>query len=232
MVKNDIDERALIEQAKIDGAAFGELYEIYVDRIYNYIYYRTADREEAEDLTSRVFFRAIQHIGRYEDKGVPFSAWLYRIARNLVANWYRDNSRRSTIPIDRVSRLSRNESPEMALERDQEQALMLASIRRLPAERQDLLILKFVDRLSNVEIGQIMGRSEGAIKSLYHRTLTSLKAEVAQQAAQDNKSTRLVSSDKRKQGHWLRLNSNKLDSQSKYGPPGSGDGNMDNRGLK
>ncbi len=215
MVKNDIDESALIEQAKIDSAAFGELYEIYVDRIYNYIYYRTADRDEAEDLTSRVFFRAIQHIGRYEDKGVPFSAWLYRIARNMVANWYRDNSRRSMIPIEKASQLSRNEGPEMVLERDQDQALVLASIRKLPADRQDLLILKFVDRLSNVEIGQIMGRSEGAIKSLYHRTLTSLKAEVAQQAVQDNESTRSGLSDKGKRRRWLRLNSNRLDNQSK-----------------
>lgn len=215
MVKNDIDESALIEQAKIDSAAFGELYEIYVDRIYNYIYYRTADRDEAEDLTSRVFFRAIQHIGRYEDKGVPFSAWLYRIARNMVANWYRDNSRRSMIPIEKASQLSRNESPEMVLERDQDQALVLASIRKLPADRQDLLILKFVDRLSNVEIGQIMGRSEGAIKSLYHRTLTSLKAEVAQQAVQDNESTRSGLSNKGKRRRWLRLNSNRLDNQSK-----------------
>lgn len=215
MVKNDIDESALIEQAKIDSAAFGELYEIYVDRIYNYIYYRTADRDEAEDLTSRVFFRAIQHIGRYEDKGVPFSAWLYRIARNMVANWYRDNSRRSMIPIEKASQLSRNEGPEMVLERDQDQALVLASIRKLPADRQDLLILKFVDRLSNVEIGQIMGRSEGAIKSLYHRTLTSLKAEVAQQAVQDNESTRSGLSNKGKRRRWLRLNSNRLDNQSK-----------------
>jgi len=231
MVKNDIDESALIERAKKDSAAFGQLYEIYVDRIYNYLYYRTADRDEAEDLTSRVFFRAIQHIGRYENKGVPFSAWLYRIARNMVTNWYRDNSRRSMISIDRVSRLNRIESPEVMLERDQDQALVLASIRKLPADRQDLLLLKFVDRLSNAEIGQIMGRSEGAIKSLYHRTLTSLKTEVAQQATQNKESAPAGSDEKGKRGRWLRLNSIAMNSQPNYFAPGS-DENANNRRLK
>ena len=77
MENPDQDERLLIEQAKVDKQAFGKLYELHVDRIYNYIYYRTGNIGDAEDLTARVFFRAIRHIGNYEDRGVPFSAWLY-----------------------------------------------------------------------------------------------------------------------------------------------------------
>lgn len=178
------DEKALIERAKSDREAFGELYRRYVDRIYNYVYYRVGNQAEAEDLTARIFFRALQHIGRYEDQGAPFSAWLYRIARNLVANWHRDNSRRQIIGIDAIGQWPLGEiTPELAAERTEDQAFLLAAVRRLPVERQELLILKFVERHSNAEIGAIMGRSEGAIKSLYHRTLRSLREAMQAETA-------------------------------------------------
>ena len=181
----DIDEAALIERAKEDSEAFGQLYELYVKRIYNYVYYRTGNVEDAEDLTARIFVRALKHIGRYENKGVPFSAWLYRIAHNLVANFHRDRSRRKIISIEDIIhwRVS-DDSPEFATQLMQDKEMLLASIRRLPADRQELLVLKFVDRLSNAEIGTIMGRSEGAIKSLYHRTLLTLREELKQDGAQ------------------------------------------------
>ena len=98
-----MDDVALIERAKTDKDAFGQLYELYYTRIYNYVYYRTGNVEDAEDLTARIFERAMQHIGRYQNQGVPFSAWLYRIAHNLVANWHRDNSRRKIISIEDIS---------------------------------------------------------------------------------------------------------------------------------
>ena len=173
------DDKALIERAKADKEAFGQLYEIYVERIYNYVYYRTGNVADAEDLTAKIFVRAMKHIPRYEDKGVPFSAWLYRIAHNLVANWHRDNSRRQIIALDDITHWHvGDESPEFATQLMEDKALLLAAIRRLPSDRQELLILKFVERLSNAEIGDIMGRSEGAIKSLYHRTLLSLREDL------------------------------------------------------
>lgn len=165
-----------------DKDAFGELYERYAERIFNYIYYRTGNVHDAEDLTARVFQRAMNHIQNYIDRGVPFSAWLYRIAHNLVANWHRDRSRKQEIPIDEAPILpSRGDHPETSLVRTEEQDALLRLIRRLPPERQNLLILKFVENLSNAEIGQIMGRSEGAVKSLYHRTLLSLRDEIGDQ---------------------------------------------------
>ena len=173
------DEARLIERAKQDKEAFGELYERYVDRIFNYVYYRVGNRADAEDLTSRIFYRALQHIGRYEDQGVPFSAWLYRIARNLVANWYRDRSRHQFVALDDVSQWRFSDAgPEMSAEWAEHKDDLRAAIHQLPAERQDLLILKFVDRLPNAEIGRIMGRSEGAVKSLYHRSLLALRDEL------------------------------------------------------
>lgn len=178
-VKDLKDEVALARAAQGDREAFGVLYERYVQRIYNYIYYRTGNQHDAEDLTSRVFFRALRHIERYNDRGVPFSAWLYRIAHNLVANWYRDNSRRQEIPLDDVFfTQSIGQHPEVELLDIEEREELLRVIRRLPSDRQQLLILKFVGYLSNAEIGQIMGRTEGAIKSLYHRTLRTLRAEL------------------------------------------------------
>lgn len=170
------EEEILTRALQGDRDAFGALYERYIDRIFNYVYYRTGNIHDAEDLTARVFQRAMNHIQNYTDRGVPFSAWLYRIAHNLVANWHRDRSRRHEIPLsDAPVLLVHGDHPEARLVQTQEQESLLRHIRRLPPDRQQLLILKFVEHLSNAEIGQIMGRSEGAVKSLYHRTLLALR---------------------------------------------------------
>lgn len=167
-------------QAAEDPVAFGRLYELHVQKIYNYIYYRTGNHRDAEDLTSRVFFKALQHIDRYQERGAPFSAWLYRIAHNMVVNWHRGRRRKEVVALDDVvGRLVAREDPHSMVERAEDQQHLLEAIRQLPAVRQELLILKFVERFSNQEIGEILGRSEGAVKSLYHRTLLSLRKELA-----------------------------------------------------
>jgi RNA polymerase sigma-70 factor (ECF subfamily) len=168
-------ESELVSFAKRDPEAFGELYERYVDKIYSYIYYRTGNHHDAEDLTARTFYRALKHLHRYQDRGLPFSAWLYRIAHNLVANWHRDRSRRQVIALDEVALVSPRPDAESRLELEDNQKRLLRLIRRESGDRQQLLILKFVEQMSNREIAQIMGRSEGAIKSLYHRTLLALR---------------------------------------------------------
>jgi len=172
-------EEQLIERAKRDAGAFGELYERYVDRIYNYVYYRVGAHADAEDLTARVFYRALGHIRAYRQRGAPFAAWLYRIAHNLVANWHRDRARRREVSLeDAMEVAEKREGPERVAERNETSRVLLAALRTLPAERQQVVILKFTEELSNAEIGKIMGRSEGAIKSLYHRTLIALRAEL------------------------------------------------------
>ena len=171
-------DSALIARAKEDPEAFGLLYERYVDSIYNYIYYRTGNHHDAEDLTARTFYRALRHVSRYVDRGAPFSAWLYRIAHNLVANWHRDRSRRQIISLDElVMRTLKREGPAALAEEREEHDQLLQVVRRLPPERQQLLILKFVEQMSNAEIAEVMERTEGAIKSLYHRTLVALRKE-------------------------------------------------------
>ena len=174
------NEKEILKQASQGNQeAFGFLYESYVDRIFNYIYYRTGNVHDAEDLTARVFQRAMKHIPKYQDRGVPFSAWLYRIAHNLVANWHRDRSRKQEIAItDMMALPAKHEHPEITLVRTEKQDALLRLIRNLPPDRQQLLILKFVEGYSNAEIGKIMTRSEGAVKSLYHRTLLALRDQV------------------------------------------------------
>lgn len=174
-----MDDSELVEAAKHDKEAFGEIYERYLDKIYNYIYYRTGNQQDAEDLTAKVFYRALNHIQNYEDKGVPFQAWLYRIAHNLVANFHRDKGRRKIIPLDDyVAHTLRSDAPDKQAESSEQREMLMNAIRRLPAERQQLLVLKFIQQKSNAEIGEIMDRTEGAIKSLYHRTLLSLRDEL------------------------------------------------------
>jgi len=174
-------EETLVERAKEDPTAFGVLYKRYVRKIYNYAYYRIGNRHDAEDLTARTFYRALANIDRYQSRGLPFSAWLYRIAHNLVANWLRDRSRHPVISLDEwalTRQRSRSSVPEHQAEANEEREALLEAIKRLPADRQQLLILKLMEGMSNAEIGQVLGRSVGAIKSLYFRILIALREDL------------------------------------------------------
>jgi RNA polymerase sigma-70 factor (ECF subfamily) len=187
------DEMALSLSAQGDRQAFGSLYERYVSRIYSYIYYRTGNSHDAEDLTARVFFRALHHIKNYQQRGLPFSAWLYRIAHNLVANWHRDNSRRPEVSLDEILWIHQpGEHPEGMLLKTEENERLMKVLHKLPPDRQQLIILKFVEHLSNADIGQIMGRTEGAVKSLYHRTLLTLRDDLESPEAAAGKSSDTV----------------------------------------
>ncbi|MCJ7518229.1 MAG: sigma-70 family RNA polymerase sigma factor [Anaerolineaceae bacterium] len=171
-----------------DDEAFSLLYQENLKKIYNYIYYRTGNSHDAEDLTARVFQRALNHISKYKKTNVPFSAWLYRIAHNLVANWHRDNSRRKEVPLEEQTELrNKQEIPEKEIEAHQEIEFLLKSIHRLSHDRQMVLILKYVEDLSNKEIGDIMRKSEGAIKSLYHRTLLELREHLEISGEDENR---------------------------------------------
>jgi RNA polymerase sigma-70 factor, ECF subfamily len=176
----EINAENAIQLARLGNSeAFSFLYNQNVTRIYNYIFYRVGSEDDAEDITSRVFYRAFGHIKTYEDKGIPFSAWLYRIAHNLIANWHRDRQRRKEVSLDDQPEMPhRVDLPETWIEKKQEMDLLLKGIRRLAPDRQQLILLKYLEDLSNADIALIMGRTEGAIKSLYHRALLALKDEM------------------------------------------------------
>lgn len=176
----DSAESELVAQAQQDPTAFGTLYDRYVDRVYAYIYTRVGNSvQDTEDLTALTFYRALSRLASYEDRGLPFSAWLFRIAHNLVANWHRDRSRRRFLSLDRLWGHAYDEyTPEEQVEQEENHDALWAAINRLPKDRKDLLLYKFSGRLSNVEIGELMNKSESAIKSLYFRTLAALRQDL------------------------------------------------------
>lgn len=175
----DEPEEQLVERAKEDPEAFGVLYSRYVDQIYQYVFYRTGNRYDAEDLTARTFYKALANLARYRYRGLPFSAWLYRIAHNLVANWHRDRKRRGSVPLDAVTMIGQGGDSAREFAESHEMVEVLRdAVSSLPADRQELLVLKYTTELSNREIGKVMGRSEGAVKALYHRTLMALRKDL------------------------------------------------------
>ncbi len=179
-------DQDLAKRARTARDAFGTLYERHVTAIYRYVYYRVGNIEDTEDLTARVFARALKHIHNYNDRGLPFTAWLYRIAHNVVANFHRDNKRHPSVPLEEmetqqaVAHDDHADATDLRIDNERERRRLIDAIRLLPEERQQLVVLKFVQQLQNAEIGQIMNRSEGAIKSLYHRTLAQLRLMIEQ----------------------------------------------------
>jgi len=183
-------EQHFVELAKEDAEVFGQLYRYYVKRIYNYHYRHTGSPIEAEDLTSRTFYRALRSIRRYKYTGSSFQAWLFRIAHNLVVNWYRDQSRRPVVSLDATSSYAQRsfaslashgpsrDEPHENIIKSERHALLWQLVDQLPEIRKTLLILKFVEKMSNQEIAKVLGKTEGAIKSLYHRTLLSLRESI------------------------------------------------------
>lgn len=170
-------DKEIARAARESPALFGTLYERHVAIIYRYVYYRVGNHDDAEDLTARVFMRAMKHIKSYDDRGVPFTAWLYRIAHNVVANFHRDNMRHPMVSLDDVEPRESHHHDDADAEIDAraDQARLALAYRKLPEDRQQLIALKFSAQIQNADIGLIMRRSEGAIKSLYHRTLEQLR---------------------------------------------------------
>ena len=169
------DESRLIEQAKQhDPDAISELYNRHVDRIYQYVRSRTDDAASAEDITADVFLRALESLAVFNDRGVPFVAWLYRIAQARVIDHWRHTQRRATVAFDD------HDLPEWLAAEDVanvdilQQGQVLAGLQRLTEEQQQVINLKFMQGLSNAEIARIMDKTEGAIKALQRRGLETL----------------------------------------------------------
>lgn len=172
----------LVQRAQADKAAFGAIYDRYLARIYSYVYYRTGNHHDAEDLTARVFMQALSHIDGYSSRGVPFSAWLFRIAHNLVANWHRDRARKPSVSLDAAGDVP---SSNRDMERAEQRVEIRKAIATLPPDRQSLIVMKYVDDLSNAEIAAVFGKTEGAVKALLHRTLRSLRSALHAEKADE-----------------------------------------------
>lgn len=169
------DESLLIERAKrYDQKAISELYKRHVQNIYRYIYYRVGDVNVAEDLTAEVFLRALEGLAGFTYRGVPFSAWLYRIAHARVMDHFRQQARRELLPLDERL-VATGKGPQAAVEARLDCEELQSAIAQLTTDQQQVIILKFVEGLSNAEAARILGKTEGAVKALQHRALNSLQ---------------------------------------------------------
>jgi len=170
------DEADLVERAVAgDADAFGELYLFHLDAIYRYVYYRVGDVKDAEDLTEQVFLKAWEALPGYEQRGNPFSSWLYRIAHNIVVDHHRH--RKPTVPVPLPAKAGWESKQPTSLEQviEAEEAAALASaIAQLPEEQQQVIILRFVEGLNHTRVARIMDKSEGACRVIQHRALVAL----------------------------------------------------------
>jgi RNA polymerase sigma-70 factor (ECF subfamily) len=170
------EERLLVEAAQKDPARFAELYEINFERVYAFIARRVSDRAAAEDLTSDTFHKALANLRRFEWRGVPFAAWLLRIAANAIT----DRSQRTgrELAVDDPPELSEEASADVDLEEVEHRARLFRLVDQLPEDQRRVVAMRFAEEKSIREIAEELGRTEGAVKQLQFRGLQNLRAQL------------------------------------------------------
>lgn len=165
---NDVDERLLIEAAKRDPARFAELYERNVYQVYAYVSRRVNTREEAEDITADVFHHALANLKIFEWRGVPFAAWLIRIAAHRIIDRWRSSAHAAESPLTQ-------DPQDVPMEAVEQRAALFQLVKHLPEDQRRVVVLRFVEERSIREIAQEIRRSEGAVKQLQFRALQRLR---------------------------------------------------------
>lgn len=170
------EERKLIKKAMVGEAeAFGLLYDYYLPKIYRFVLIKVGHREEAEDLSHQVFLQAWQGIREYDDRGYPFSSWLYRIARNAIIDYYRKNKQLMSLddPVSLELAEESNLNDKIAASLDFERTI--AALKQLKPIEQEVIIMRFIEELSITETAAAVNKTEGAVKLIQHRALQRLK---------------------------------------------------------
>ena len=169
------DEQDLVHRAQNgDKEAFTELYEAYFGKLYRYVVVRIGNRAEAEDMTQQVFVKAYKSISSYRWRGVPFSAWLFRIAHNLVVDFFRKESTRPTVPLEE-SLMASNDNVQQVVERRLDVERVMAATRQLTAAQREVISLRFAGGLAIAEVARVMNKNEGAVKALQHSAIAALR---------------------------------------------------------
>ena len=187
-------DRALVEAARRDPAAFDALYRRYLAQVYSFAYYELGHHADAEDVTERVFLQALTALPRFEERadlrvdghGVgdasTFRVWLFQIARNAIVSELRQRRRRATTSLDTIDEPVDDRDPAAAALTRVQAMDALAAVNDLPADRRRALILRFVDELSTAEIARVLGRSEASVRVLIHRALRSVARRLERDA--------------------------------------------------
>jgi len=170
------EERLLVEAAQKDPTRFAELYEINFERVYAFIARRVGDRDAAEDLTSDTFHKALANLRRFEWRGVPFAAWLLRIAGNAIADRAQRTGRE--LAVDDPPELGADASALVDLEEVEHRARLFRLVEQLPADQRRVIAMRFAEEKSIREIAETLGRTEGAVKQLQFRALQNLRAQI------------------------------------------------------
>jgi len=169
------DEESLVQRAQQrDQGAFAQLYEGYFDRIYRYVVLRIGNEMEAEDVTQQVFLNALRSISSFRWKGVPFSAWLFRIAHNQVVDYLRKKTRQATESFDESLAINKSD-PWLEVEQRLDIEQLILATKRLTKAQQEVIALRFVSELSTAQVAKVMGKSEGAVKALQHSAIVALR---------------------------------------------------------
>lgn len=179
-------DRPLVEAARSDPQRFEALYRRYLAQVYNFAFYELGDHHAAEDATERTFLAALANLGRFEERARPadgegastFRVWLFRIARNVIANERRYRRRHVTTDIDAAVRVRDASDPEGEAASREAAAHAWRAVARLPIDRRRAIVLRFVDEMSTAEIAGVLGRTEGAVRVLLHRALRSVARDL------------------------------------------------------
>jgi RNA polymerase sigma-70 factor (ECF subfamily) len=179
--------RTLVRRAKNqDQEAFGELYDEYVDPIFRYIYYKVGDFSESQDLTGQTFLKAFENISSYKMRDVAFSSWLYRIAHNLVVDYFRSASKHESVPIEEHLPVHATEgNPVETVLADMDSDRLFRAMQKLTHNQREIVVLKIIDNLSNEQVAEIMGISVGAVKAAQKRGLLSLNRVLRESSGTD-----------------------------------------------
>jgi RNA polymerase sigma-70 factor, ECF subfamily len=173
-LKKEADERLLVEAAQKDPARFADLYELNFERVYAYAVRRLENRAEAEDLTSEVFHQALANLKRFEWRGIPFCAWLFRIAANLIS----DRWQRSGREVVDDSQIESAQVSPVEIEEVERRATLFRLVNTLPDEQRRVVLLRFVEQKSIKDVAREVRKTEGAVKQLQFRALSNLRARL------------------------------------------------------
>jgi RNA polymerase sigma-70 factor (ECF subfamily) len=170
------DIKELVEKAKgYDAEAFGKLYDLYFDKVFGFAYYKVGNRFEAEDIAEQVFLKALENIAGFEWRGTPFSAWLFRIASNLIIDHYRSNKHRAVDLDENLDiELDASHGPEEFVFRELDRREVARAIGTLTEEQQQVVVMRFIFGMTNEEVAKAIDKNVGAIKALQHRAIGAL----------------------------------------------------------